>query len=207
MPSAAHSAVFAESAAGSSRTTRTRFRREPSRATAFFGSNGQAETGAAPTAKSLSAKGRSPRSPLLARRSPGWGRSFAAGFSCASARSGASTPSATAPPSSARRVHPPPSSATRAGYQRRVGAMEVRKYASGCGAVVSGIDLARFDDAEKHALWKAFLEHGVLFFENQALTPADHVALARRLGTIVVNKFFPENSAHPEIAEVRKEKE
>ncbi|HKC49420.1 MAG TPA: TauD/TfdA family dioxygenase [Myxococcota bacterium] len=85
--------------------------------------------------------------------------------------------------------------------------MEVRRYSSGCGALVRGIDLARFSDVEKHELWKAFLEHGVLFFVDQKLTPEDHIAFAERLGSIVINKFFPENSAHPEIAEVRKEKE
>jgi taurine dioxygenase len=83
----------------------------------------------------------------------------------------------------------------------------VRKYASGCGAVVTGIDLTRFDDGELAELRKAFAEHGVLFFVEQKLTPEDHIAFARRFGTIVVNKFFPESAAHPEIAEVRKEKE
>lgn len=85
--------------------------------------------------------------------------------------------------------------------------MRVERYSSGCGAVVSGIDLASFSDAELHELRKAFLEHGVLFFVDQKLTPEDHIAFARRFGSIVVNKFFPENTAHPEIAEVRKEKE
>jgi taurine dioxygenase len=47
----------------------------------------------------------------------------------------------------------------------------------------------------------------VLFFVDQKLSPEDHIAFARRFGSIVVNKFFPENTAHPEIAEVRKEKE
>jgi len=73
--------------------------------------------------------------------------------------------------------------------------------------MITGIDLARFDESERHELWKAFLEHGVLFFPDQKLTPEDHIALARRLGEIVVNKFFPEDARHPEIAEVRKEKE
>jgi len=85
--------------------------------------------------------------------------------------------------------------------------MQVRRYSAGCGAVVSGIDLADFSDALLHELRKAFLEHGVLFFEDQKLTPLDHIAFARRFGSIVVNKFFPENKEHPEIAEVRKEKE
>ena len=85
--------------------------------------------------------------------------------------------------------------------------MQVRKYSSGCGAVVTGIDLAHFSEGKKRELWKAFLEHGVLFFVDQKLTPEDHIAFAKRLGSIVINKLFPENTAHPEIAEVRKEKE
>ncbi len=85
--------------------------------------------------------------------------------------------------------------------------MQVTRYSSGCGAVVSDIDLAHLSDDELAALRKAFLEHGVLFFIDQKLTPEDHIAFARRFGSIVVNKFFPENTEHPEIAEVRKEKE
>ena len=85
--------------------------------------------------------------------------------------------------------------------------MQVDRYSSGCGAVVSGIDLASFSDTELQDLRKALLEHGVLFFVDQKLSPRDHIAFARRFGSIVVNKFFPENTEHPEIAEVRKEKE
>jgi len=85
--------------------------------------------------------------------------------------------------------------------------MDVKRYSAGCGAVVTGIDLARFSDAERYELWKAFLEHGVLFFRDQRLTPEDHIAFARRLGSIVINEFFPESTSHREIAEVRKEKE
>lgn len=85
--------------------------------------------------------------------------------------------------------------------------MQVTRYSSGCGAVVTDIDLAHFSDDELAALRKVFLEHGVLFFVDQKLTPEDHIAFARRFGSIVLNKFFPENTEHPEIAEVRKEKE
>jgi len=83
----------------------------------------------------------------------------------------------------------------------------VRKYSNGCGALVTGIDLARFSEGERHDVWKAFLEHGVLFFQDQRLTPEDHIAFARRFGEIVINEFFPESTSHKEIAEVRKEKE
>jgi taurine dioxygenase len=85
--------------------------------------------------------------------------------------------------------------------------MQVTRYSGGCGAVVSGIDLAVLSDAEVAGLRRAFLEHGVLFFSDQKIEPLEHIAFARRFGSIVVNKFFPENTEHPEIAEVRKEKE
>ena len=85
--------------------------------------------------------------------------------------------------------------------------MHIQRYAAGCGALVSGIDLERFSEAEQKDIWNAFLEHGVLFFVDQRLTPEGHIAFARRFGEIVINKFFQENAQHPEIAEVRKEKE
>jgi taurine dioxygenase len=85
--------------------------------------------------------------------------------------------------------------------------MQVERYSSGCGAVVTGVDLAEFSAGEQHALRKLLLEHGVLFFVDQKLSPEAHIAFARRFGSIVVNKFFPEHSLHSEIAEVRKERE
>jgi taurine dioxygenase len=87
------------------------------------------------------------------------------------------------------------------------GAMHVQKYAGGCGAEVSGVQIAELRDVQLEELRKAFLEHGVLFFRDQDLSPEEHIRFARRWGSIVLNKFFPENRAHPEIAEVRKEEE
>ena len=85
--------------------------------------------------------------------------------------------------------------------------MHIQRYAAGCGALVSGIDLERFSEAEQKDIWNAFLEHGVLFFVDQRLTPEGHIAVARRFGEIVIHKVFQENAQHPEVAEVRKEKE
>ncbi|MCC5887590.1 MAG: TauD/TfdA family dioxygenase [Gammaproteobacteria bacterium] len=75
----------------------------------------------------------------------------------------------------------------------------------GCGAEMSGIDLARMTDAEFEAVQAAFRDHGVVFFRGQRLTPEQHIALARRFGPIDINKFFPADGEYPEIAEVRKE--
>jgi taurine dioxygenase len=48
------------------------------------------------------------------------------------------------------------------------------------GAEVSGVDLGNLDDTTYRALRQALLEHKVLFFRDQDITPAQHVAAARR---------------------------
>jgi len=81
----------------------------------------------------------------------------------------------------------------------------VRRMGGGCGAEVSGVDLACMSDAEFEAVRGAFRDHGVIFLREQRLTPEQHIALARRFGPIDINKFFPADGEYPEIAEVRKE--
>ena len=76
----------------------------------------------------------------------------------------------------------------------------------GCGAIVSGLQLATMTDADLTELRTAFSQHGVLFFRDQTLPPKEHLRFARRFGKIVVNKFFKTTTLDPEIAEVRKEK-
>ena len=53
---------------------------------------------------------------------------------------------------------------------------------------------------------RAYLDHGVIFFRDQSLTPEQHIAFATRWGEIDINKFFTPTSGYPEIAEVRKAK-
>ena len=84
--------------------------------------------------------------------------------------------------------------------------MIVTPYSVGCGALVSGIQLATLSDNELTELRAAFAEHGVLFFRDQDFPPAQHLEFAERFGSIVVNKFFKATSEFPKIAEVRKEK-
>lgn len=53
------------------------------------------------------------------------------------------------------------------------------------GAELSGVDLAQpLDDATFDRIRSAFLEHEVVFFRNQKLTPDQHVAFSRRLGEL-----------------------
>ncbi|MCB1645504.1 MAG: TauD/TfdA family dioxygenase [Pseudomonadales bacterium] len=83
--------------------------------------------------------------------------------------------------------------------------VKVEPYSGGCGGLVSGVDLGNLTDEEFTVVRDAFLQYGVIFFRHQQLSQEQHLALARRFGSIVINKFFPETSEYHEIAEVRKE--
>lgn len=84
----------------------------------------------------------------------------------------------------------------------------VKPFSSALGAVISGVDLALpLDDLTFDAIRQAFLDHGVIFFRDQHLTPEQHLAFARRFAPIDINRFFKAVDGYPEIAEVRKEPE
>jgi taurine dioxygenase len=68
------------------------------------------------------------------------------------------------------------------------------------GAEISDLDLASaLDDACIEALRAALLEHVVLFFRDQELTPEQHVALARRFGEPHVSAVTTRHGGPPEI--------
>ncbi len=61
--------------------------------------------------------------------------------------------------------------------------IEVQPIAGALGAELHGIDLARdLDDDVVAEIRQAWLDHLVVFFRGQTLTPAQQVAFARRLG-------------------------
>ena len=73
------------------------------------------------------------------------------------------------------------------------------------GAEISGIDLSRDVDAQTlEQLRRAWLEHLVLFFRDQPLTPAQFLAFARRFGEIIEYPFVKGLEEHPEIIPVVK---
>jgi taurine dioxygenase len=76
------------------------------------------------------------------------------------------------------------------------------------GAELSGIDLASaLDDAAIAELRRALLEFKVIFFRDQHLDSAGHVALARRFGELEIHPFIPPNSEHPELVRFEKSAE
>ena len=76
--------------------------------------------------------------------------------------------------------------------------------ADGCGAHVSGVDLAAASDADITAIRRALFDQGALFFRYQTVTPEQHIALAERIAPIDVNRFFPAAPGYPVIAKVEK---
>lgn len=75
---------------------------------------------------------------------------------------------------------------------------------SGCGVKIPGLDVRRAGDGDIAAIRQAVFDHGVVFLEDQHLSPDDQIAFARRLAPIVVNRYFPKTERWPEIAKVEK---
>ena len=67
------------------------------------------------------------------------------------------------------------------------------------GAEISNVDLRDVDDETLAELQQAWLDHKVLFFRDQALTHAQHVAYGRRFGELEVHPFVDNVAEHPEI--------
>lgn len=84
--------------------------------------------------------------------------------------------------------------------------LQIRRLSESLGAEIRGIDLAtEADPAKWAALRNALSQYGVIFFRDQRLTPAQHIAMAEQFGDININRFFSAVEGYPQIAEVRKE--
>ncbi len=75
----------------------------------------------------------------------------------------------------------------------------------GTGVEIPGVDLRTVDDATFTQIRDLFHRHGLVFFRDQELREDDHITLARRFGTVNVNRFFTPHPDHAEIALVTKE--
>jgi taurine dioxygenase len=81
--------------------------------------------------------------------------------------------------------------------------MEIQRQAPALGARVTGIDLAQaIDDALFERIRAAFLEHHVLCFPGQEITPEQHYAFAARWGRIFVHPYVPSIEGQPGMMEV-----
>ena len=67
------------------------------------------------------------------------------------------------------------------------------------GAEIRGIDLATLEQADFNGVQAAFLEHHVLVFRDQKLTPKQQIAFGRRWGELYVHPIVPHLEGYPEI--------
>jgi len=73
------------------------------------------------------------------------------------------------------------------------------------GAVISGLDLRdELAPAVVAELRQALLDYKVVFFRDQPLSAAQHVAFARRFGELEIHPFIPANAEHPELVRFAK---
>lgn len=79
--------------------------------------------------------------------------------------------------------------------------INVTPVAGSLGAMVTGADLTDLDDATFDEIYTAFLEHQVLFFREQDMTPDQHKAFGSRLGPLQIHPFLRsrKDEGHPEI--------
>jgi taurine dioxygenase len=81
--------------------------------------------------------------------------------------------------------------------------IDVRPLTTTIGAEIHGIDLAEVDDGTFAEVEKAFADNKVLFFRDQDITTAQHVAFCRRLGDLEVHPFAPSKPDYPEVMVLR----
>jgi len=83
--------------------------------------------------------------------------------------------------------------------------IEVKRIAGALGAEIHGADLRKaLADETVAEIRRAFLEHLVVFFRDQELTPPQFMAFARRMGTPIEYPFVKGIAGFPEMIEVKK---
>ena len=86
--------------------------------------------------------------------------------------------------------------------------LTVKPIAASLGAEVEGVDLSQdLDDDLIAEIRQALLDHLVIFFHGQNISPEQHLAFARRFGTLNLHDQVKGMDEYPEIIEVRKEPE
>jgi taurine dioxygenase len=84
--------------------------------------------------------------------------------------------------------------------------IEVRPVAGSLGAEVHGVDLAKpLRNSVADELRRAFAEHLVLFFQDQNLTPDQHLAFSRLFGSVSRVPYIKHMDEYPDIIAVLKE--
>ncbi len=81
--------------------------------------------------------------------------------------------------------------------------VEVRPLSPFIGAEIHGVDLSQdLPDATIAAIRACLLDHRVIFFRDQDITRAQHIAFARRFGDLEIHPATPKDQAEPEVLRI-----
>jgi len=82
------------------------------------------------------------------------------------------------------------------------GHIVVNPVAGALGAEIAGVDLSRPEEAVVEEIRRALLEHHVVFFRDQELTPEAQMAFGRRFGELDTHPFVEGTQEHPEVIDI-----
>ena len=83
--------------------------------------------------------------------------------------------------------------------------LDARPLSGSIGAEIKGVNLAQLDDVAFTGVHRALLDHGVICFRDQELTPDQQLAFAMRWGEIHLHPYLDGLPGCPEIIEIVKE--
>lgn len=82
--------------------------------------------------------------------------------------------------------------------------LDVQPIAGALGAEVLGVDVAALSEEAFEEIYRALLEHQVIFFRDQSLNSDQFLAFAKRWGNIEIYPYMKGLESHPEILEILK---
>ncbi len=81
--------------------------------------------------------------------------------------------------------------------------LSVRPLSGALGAEIAGVDLSSaLDDGTVAAIRTALVEHHVIVFRDQDLSPEQQMAFGRRFGPLDTHPFVEGNSTNPEVLDI-----
>ena len=80
--------------------------------------------------------------------------------------------------------------------------MTVSPLTPAIGAEIGNIDLRQVSGDEIADIRAALLEHKVVFFRDQSLTQAEHIAFARQFGELEIHPATPKSQSNPEVLHI-----
>lgn len=84
--------------------------------------------------------------------------------------------------------------------------LSIRKVSGTLGAELSGVDLSAYlSDGVIAQIRAALVEHQVIFFRDQTLTPGQQVVFGKRFGPLNIHPYVAGMADHPEVMEIIKE--